>query len=84
MKKYTVTLSVDNNRYGSYFKIFAKKLIEVEAENEKNAYYIAANELKKIKRYKNAQIRSHDNYGDHDQASWSINMQKIEEKEQLK
>jgi hypothetical protein len=77
--KYRIILSVDNNRYGCYFKRYAKRVFEITADNAKEAYYLAAEQLKKEKRYKNAIVRGYANMGDHDFNSFSINLQQIKE-----
>lgn len=77
MNKYCVVISVDNNRYGCYFKRYAKRKFEIEADNEKQAYLKAANQLKEEKRYKNADIRNYENIGSHSYSSFSINMESV-------
>jgi hypothetical protein len=73
LQKYIICLTVDNNRYGAYLETYCTRLMTILAANPEDAYYIAAHELQKQKRYKNATIRSFDNNGNHDQSSWSIN-----------
>ena len=70
---YQLTLSVDNNRYGRYYKCFAKKHFVIEATDLKTAYYQAAEILKKENRYKNCSIKHFDNIGNHSFSGWSIN-----------
>lgn len=80
MKKYTVVLSVDNNRYGVYFRKYATRAFyNVEAESRRHAYYIAADKLKKEKRYKNCIVEGFDNQGHHDTSTWSINCHAVKE-----
>jgi hypothetical protein len=73
LKTYLIHLTVDNNRYGCYYKVFCSRIMKILAADEKDAYYIAAGELKKQTRYKNAEIRHFENVGHHDISSWSIN-----------
>lgn len=74
LEKYSIVISVDNNRYGAYYKCFAKREFIVEATDKEKAYQIAAQMLQSENRYKNAVIRSFDNRGSHDFSSWSINL----------
>ena len=70
---YLIHLTVDNNRYGCYYKVFCSRIMKIFAASPEDAYYVAAAELKKQKRYKNAEIRYFDNRGSHGTSSWSIN-----------
>lgn len=78
MEKYSIVLSVDNNRYGAYYKCFAKREFTVEAANKETAYQMAAQMLQSERRYKNTVIRSFDNRGSHDWSSWSINLHSLQ------
>jgi hypothetical protein len=81
--KYKVWLTVDNNRYGAYYKCYAKKTYVVDAKDKYEAYDKAVIEIRKIDRYKNALQESFDNIGNHDYCSFSINVEavlKVEEK----
>ena len=79
MAKYSIVLSVDNNRYGVYYKCFAKRELTLEAPNKERAYQVAAQKLQSENRYKNAIIRSFDNHGSHDFSSWSINLHSVQQ-----
>ncbi len=73
MQTYLISLTVDNNRYGVYYKVYCSRIMVIVAHNPEDAYYIAANVLTNERRYKNAVIRHYKNIGDHDDDSWSIN-----------
>lgn len=77
MNLYKVFIRIDNNRTGLNYKKFCSKSYTIQAQSEDEAYKIAATEIKKIRRYKNAIVRNIHNEKNQMHSSWSINCEKI-------
>jgi hypothetical protein len=58
--KYKVTLSIDNNRYGHYFKRYVTKTQVIEADNPDEAYETAAANLIAEMGYRSVTIKHRD------------------------
>jgi uncharacterized protein (UPF0333 family) len=72
---YKITVTVDNNRYGSYLKIYARRSAVIQAESMSEAYYWFANELRNERRYKNAIVHHPKNIGSKNGFGFNINFE---------